>query len=385
MEKKDYYELLGLDKNADSAKIKSAYRRNAMKYHPDKNPNDAEAEAKFKEINEAYEVLSDDKKRSMYDRMGHAAFQQGGPGGGGGFHFEGFSFEDLVGDMFGGFGGFGGFGASTQNMAQKGRDIRVNIQMTFEEAAFGKDVDLEYLRTENCSHCDATGGEPGSTKSTCKTCGGSGDVKYSKRSIFGETIMSSKCPDCRGKGHSFSENCKICKGHGKVKRKITKSIKIPAGVFNGSSLLLRAEGDLGRNGGPRGNVEIYINVSPHREFTREGVNIYSTIDISFAQAALGDEVLVSTLDGKAKFKIPEGTSVGKTFMLKGKGVPVLNGYGRGDQYVKVQVQIPKKLTKVQKEMLLNFDASIGGTLGGSLESDEKPKKGFFDKMRDGFS
>lgn len=369
MEKKDYYELLGVDKTADEAKLKSAYRKLAMKYHPDKNPDDKEAEHKFKEVNEAYEVLSDPEKRRMYDRMGHAAFQQGGAGFGG---FEGFSgfggLDDVISEMF-------GFGSARSGPRRtKGRSIQLEVVLSFEEAAFGKNQKIEFARTEECEHCHGTAGEPNSKKRTCPTCNGTGEVTYAQRSLFGETITTRVCSTCKGKKEVYDQACHVCKGHGIVRKKIEREIDIPAGVFNGASIHLRGEGDLGSNGGPRGDVIVLIRVQPHEQFSREGNDIYYDLTVSYVQATLGDEVIVPTLDGNAKFKIPEGTSVGKRFKLKGKGVPVLNGYGRGDQFVTVHVEIPKNLSKQQKQALIDYDESLGGTLS---KEGKKGKKGFF--------
>lgn len=372
MDKKDYYELLGVERSADEAALKSAYRKLAMKYHPDKNPGDKEAEAKFKEINEAYEVLSDPEKRRMYDQMGHAAFAQGGAGGFSGF--EGFDFEDILSGMFGSGFGFGSR-ASAGPRRTKGRDIHLEVILDFEEAAFGKTVDLEYLRTEQCEHCSGSGGEPGTEESTCSTCNGTGQVRYVQRSLFGESITTAACQDCKGKGKVFKNPCTVCKGHGIVKKRMKRSVDIPGGVFNGASMSIRGEGDMGTNGGPRGDVIVLIRVRPHSQFTRDGHDIYYDLTISFVQAALGDEVMVPTLDGKAKFRIPEGTQNGKQFKLKGKGVAILNGYGRGDQYVTVHVETPKNLSRHAKELLTQFDAAIGGTLSGeSGEEEDKSSK-----------
>lgn len=380
MDKKDYYELLGIDKNADESKIKSAYRKLAMKYHPDKNPGDKVAEEKFKEINEAYEILSDPQKRQMYDQYGHAAFTQGGAGPTGYGNFQGFSFEDLLNEMFGGFGGsgFGGFGggASRGPRMTKGNDIHLEVELTFEEAAFGKKIDIEYLRTEECEHCHGTGGEPGSTKSTCKDCGGKGKQQFVQRSLFGESITTRICSTCKGKGEVYSNECKVCKGRTRVKKRIKKNITIPAGVSDGNQMNLRGEGDLGNNGGPRGDVLVYIHTKNHPTFKREGTSVYYLLSISYPQAVFGDEVVIPTIDGKVKITIPEGTQPGKVLKVKGKGIPILNGYGRGDMFVEVNIEVPKGLNKTQKDLLHKFDAAMGGSI------ETPPKRGLFGKKKD---
>ena len=390
MSKRDYYEVLGVTKSADDAELKKAYRKLAMQYHPDRNPDNKEAEAKFKEINEAYEVLSDSEKRRLYDQFGHAGVNQNGGAGGGFSGFDGFGgFEDIINEMFGGFGG-GGFSSGRRNGPRKGRDIRVDMTLTFEEAAFGTSKTIEVLRTEDCDVCHGTGAEPGTDKHKCTTCNGTGEVRYAQRSLFGESISVKQCPTCNGKGEVFDTACHQCKGHGKIKKKYSKTIDIPAGVYHGANMQLRNEGDLGLNNGPRGDVIVVLRVAPHKHFTRDGNDIYYDLWISYAQSVLGGEVQVPTLDGKAKFTVPEGTPSGKSFKLKGKGVPVLNGYGRGDQYVKVNVEIPKGLTKKQKELLQAFDDEMTGRKSAVMAEEEKPvknskkkeDKNFFDKMKD---
>ena len=390
MSKSDYYELLEVQRNADEAELKKAYRKLAMKYHPDRNPDNKEAEAKFKEINEAYEVLSDPEKRRLYDQFGHAGVNQNS-GAGGYSGFEGFGgFEDIINEMFG--GGFG-FGSSRgRNSARKGKDIRVDITLEFEEAAFGKKQTIEFLRTEECDACHGAGNEPGTATHKCSACNGTGEIRYSQRSLFGETVSVKQCPTCKGKGETYDTPCRQCKGHGIIKKRITRDIDIPAGVFHGANMQLRGEGDLGQNGGPRGDVMVVLRVKPHKHFTRDGNDIYYDLWITYTQAVLGAEVMVPTLDGNAKFSIPEGTPSGKQFKLRGKGVPVLNGYGRGDQYVKVLVEIPTGLNKRQKEALMAFDEELTGKKAApaSVPEEGKPsnkgKKGndkkFFDKLKD---
>lgn len=382
MEKKDYYELLGISKDADETQIKKAYRKLAMKYHPDKNPGDKLAEEKFKEINEAYEILSNPEKRKLYDQYGHSAFTQGGAGPTGYGSFQGFSFEDLVNEMFGGafgggggFGGFDPFGSSSSYRgarATRGNDIYLEVELSFEEAAFGKKVDIEYLRTEECKHCHGTGGEPGSKKQTCPTCNGTGMMEKRQQTLFGMSVVRSVCSTCKGKGSTYSQDCTVCKGKTRVRKRIKKNITIPAGVENGNQMNLRGEGDLGNNGGPRGDVLVLIRTKPHQYFKREGTSVLYQLTISFPQAVFGDEVTIPTIDGKIKMTIPEGAPNGKVLKVKGKGIPVLNGYGRGDMFVEINVEVPKGLTKEQKEALIQYDKAMGG----SVDTTQK-KRGLF--------
>lgn len=392
-DKRDYYELLGVDRNADESELKRAYRKMAMKYHPDRNPDDKEAEAKFKEINEAYEILSDKEKRNLYDQFGHAGVNQN-MGGGGGFQGGFGGFEDIINEMFG--GGFGGgFGGTRRQGPRKGADIRADVTMTFEEAAFGKKETIEFYRTEDCPTCGGDGAEPGSSSHTCTKCNGTGEMRVAQRSLFGETISIRTCDACSGRGKVIENPCHTCKGKGRVKKKKTIDVDIPAGVFNGAQMNLRGEGDLGQKGGPRGDVIVVVRVKPHKSFQRDGNDVFLEMPISYAQSVLGAEIGVPTLDGKVQFKIPPGTPSGKQFRLKGKGVPVLNGYGRGDQYVRVYVEVPKNLTGKQKEALKAFAKAMGepGFMSEMTETEEvqertetvREEKGFFGKMKDAFS
>lgn len=377
MDKRDYYEVLGVGKGASDDELKRAYRKLAMKYHPDKNPDNPEAEASFKEINEAYEVLSDSEKRGLYDQFGHAGVNQNGGGYGGGFEGGFGGFEDIINEMFG--GGFGGGFRSSQsrrNGPQKGADIRVDITMTFEEAAFGATKEIEYYRTEDCPTCDGTGAEKDSPVHTCNNCNGTGEVRFSQRTLFGESVSVRACDACNGTGKKIEKPCNTCKGKGKIKKKRKMEVKIPGGVSTGNQLTLRNEGDLGTKGGPRGDVGVVIKVLPHEIFKRDGNDVFCDIDISYGQAVLGDEVTVPTLDGKVSYKIPEGTPSGKTFRLKGKGIQNLNGYGRGDQYVRVNVIIPSKLNDKQKEALKAFAKTMGEDVEG---------KSIFNKIKDVFN
>lgn len=375
--KRDYYEVLGVNKDASGDELKKAYRKLAMKYHPDRNAGgEKESEAKFKEINEAYEVLSDGEKRRMYDQFGHAGVN-GAPGGEGGFGggFSGFGgFDDIFSEIFG--GGFSG-GARRQG-PRKGSDVQVNVTLTFMEAAFGATVPIEILRTEECEVCSGSGAEAGSETKTCSRCNGTGELRYAQRSLFGETISVRECDTCRGKGKVHEKPCGTCKGHGIVRKKKKMEVKIPAGVETGNVMTLRGEGDLGAKGGPRGDAQIVLKVKPHEIFTRDGKDILCEIPITFPQAVIGDQITVPTLDGKVKYDIPAGTQSGTVFRLKGKGIQDINGYGRGDLYVKVVVEIPKKLNDKQKKALKDFSDAMGP------DGHEK-QKNFFDKVKSAFA
>lgn len=377
--KRDFYEVLGVDKSADDAALKKAYRKLAMQFHPDRNPDNKEAESKFKEINEAYEVLSDAKKRQMYDQFGHAGVDPSYGGGAGGQYsgFGGFDgFDDILSEFFG--GGFGGFSGQSSNRPQKGQTVKIQLDLTFEEAIFGADKEVEYLRTEDCQTCHGSGAEPGTKTHTCSKCNGEGVLKFRQRTLFGDQITTRPCDQCKGTGKTYEQACNTCKGHGIVKKRKKRTVTIPAGVDEGQVLTLQGEGNLGSKGGPRGDVYIVMRVQPHNLFRREGTDIICEMPITFVQAALGDELTVPTLDGKVKYKIQEGTQSGTVFRLKGKGVPVLNGYGRGDQYVKVVVETPKNLNDKQKQLLREF----GNTMGDEVY---EQRKSFFDKVKDIFS
>lgn len=371
MSKRDYYEVLGIDRNASETEIKKAFRQLAKKYHPDLNPDNKDAEQKFKEINEAYEVLSDPDKKSRYDRFGHAGVDQNG-GFGQGFSGFGDIFEDIF-DMFG-----GGFSSARKKGPRKGSDIKYRLDIEFEEAAFGAEKEIEFSRTENCSKCAGTGAEPGTSKTTCPKCNGTGEIKYAQNTPFGQIVRVGTCDRCHGSGEIIDKPCTTCSGTGKERRIRKINIKIPAGVDTGSIIPLRGEGESGEKGGPPGDLYVYINVNPHEIFTREGNDIFCEIPISFVQASLGAEIEVPSLEEKIQHIIPEGTQTGTVFRFKNKGIPNVRGYGRGDQYVKVIVQVPTKLTEKQREILNQF----------ALESGEKVsehKKGFFDKVKDAFT
>lgn len=378
---RDYYEVLGVDRNASQDEIKKAFRKKARQYHPDVNrDNPKEAEEKFKEANEAYEVLSDDTKKAQYDQYGHDAFTQGGGASAGGFQggFGGFGgqaggFGDIF-DMF-----FGGGGRQQQG-PQKGNDLREDIDISFEDAAFGKSMDITVHRHEECDHCHGTGGEPGSKVDTCPNCRGTGQESVVQNTPIGQMRRPRTCSKCHGSGKIIEKKCSKCRGEGQVIAKRKIAIKVPPGVDNGSRLRVANEGEPGILGGPKGDLYVYIYVRPHKEFERNGNDVVSRVNISFAQAALGATVQVNTLDGKVDLKIPEGTQTGTAFRIKGKGIPYLrNPNQRGDQHIIVTVQTPKKLTEKQRELLLRF----------ANESDEdvnvlQVSKGLFDKLKDAF-
>ncbi|MCT4507571.1 MAG: molecular chaperone DnaJ [Tepidibacter sp.] len=376
MSKRDYYEVLGVGKSASDQELKKAYRKLAMKYHPDRNPDNKEAEEKFKEANEAYEVLSDAQKRQNYDQFGHAG-ANGGFGGHGGFDFNGSGFggfEDIFGDMFGDI--FGG-GRSRRTGPERGSDIRYRMTISFEEAAFGTEKEISINRSENCDECSGTGAKPGTSKKTCPTCKGTGEIKQAQRTPFGTMMNVRACHDCSGSGSIIETPCTKCNGKGEINKKKQVNIKIPAGVDDGSAIRLSGEGELGLRGGPRGDLYVVIDVLPHKLFERDGNNVYCEMPITFAQAALGDEVEVPTLDGKVKYKIPEGTQTGTVFRLREKGIPRLRSKTRGDQYVKVVIEVPKRLSEKQKELLKQFAKESG-------EEVHEQRKNFFDKMKDLF-
>lgn len=386
-EKRDYYEVLGVEKSADADEIKKAYRKKAMKYHPDKNPGDKEAEEKFKEANEAYEVLSDETKRSTYDQYGHAGMDSSFGSGGGGFGggFSGGGFEDIFSDIFssfggggGGFSGFGGFGGGGGRRGPgRGSDMKISINLSFKEAVFGTEKKIKIKRQEECPTCHGSGAEPGSNKHTCDKCGGAGQVYIRQQTPFGTIQQTAVCDKCHGEGEIIDNPCQTCHGSGIQEKERTINIKIPAGVDNGSILPLRGEGNTGAKGGGKGDLFVYIGVKQDPIFKREEDDIYLEIPVTFAQAALGTELVVPTVDGKVKLKVPEGTQTGKVFRLKGKGVPNVNGRGRGDQYITVRVEVPRKLNKKQKELLRAFDNETGG-------ENHQESKSFWNKVKDAF-
>ena len=363
-EKRDYYEVLGVKKGASEDELKKAYRKLAKENHPDLHPGDKECEARFKEINEAYEVLSDPDKRAKYDQFGHAAFDPSQGFGGGGFGgFEGFGgFGDIFSDIFGGGFGFGGGGGRNPNAPRKGDNLRATVNIKFEEAAFGVKKDVFVSKIEQCHDCKGTGCAEGTTAEVCPDCKGTGTVMSTKRTPFGMVQSSEQCPKCRGRGKIIHSPCKTCRGIGSVRRQHKVSVSIPAGIDDGQTISLKGQGNAGLNGGPAGDLLITVLVQPHARFERDGASILLDQEISFSQAALGAEVEVPTLDGKVKLNIPEGTQTGTTFRLKGKGVPFLRNGGRGDQFVTVNVAVPRSMTSTQKNALRRYAETMGETV-----------------------
>ena len=357
-QKRDYYEVLGVAKNAGDGEIKKAYRVLAKKYHPDMNPGDKEAEKKFKEASEAYAILSDPEKRRQYDQFGHAAFEGGG-GGAGGFDFSGMDFGDIFGDIFGDFFG-GGTSRRSSNGPMKGANVRASVRITFEEAVFGCEKELELVLKDDCPDCHGTGAKPGTSPETCTKCGGKGKVMFTQQSLFGMVQNVQTCPDCRGTGKVVKDKCPHCHGNGYVSNKKKISVSIPPGIDNGQSVRIREKGEPGTNGGPRGDLLVEVLITSHPIFQRQDMNIYSTAPISFAQAALGGEIRISTIDGDVLYTVKPGTQTDTRIRLKGKGVPSLRNKNiRGDQYVTVQVEVPKGLSNEQKELLRKFGEALG--------------------------
>lgn len=379
-EKRDYYEVLGVAKGASDDEIKKAYRKVAKKYHPDLNRDNPEAAEKFKEIGEAYAVLSDKEKRARYDQFGFAGVDSNYGGGGGGFTG---GFEDIdLGDIFGSFfgGGFSGFGgrSSRANAPRKGESIRKNIMLSFEEAAFGCDKEITVDRMESCAECGGTGAAKGSSAETCQKCHGSGQVQQTQRTPLGVFSTTTACPDCHGKGKIIKNPCKKCGGTGKERRGRTLQVHIPAGIDDGQSIQLRGQGGAGENGGPAGDIIVTIGIRPHPLFTRDGYDVWCEVPVSFTQAALGDKLIVPTIDGKVEYTMPEGTQSGTVFRMRGKGIQAVNGRGRGDQFVRVILEVPHNLTDRQKDILRQFeDSETNG-------SNHEKRKNFWDKVRETF-
>ena len=378
--KRDYYEVLGVQKGATEEEIKKAYKKMARKYHPDLNPGDKDAEEKFKEVNEAYEVLSDSEKKARYDQFGFAGvdpnFGAGAGGWGGGAGGAGFDFGDL-GDIFGSFfgGGFGGGQARRNpNAPQRGESIRMNLTISFEEAAFGCEKELELDRYESCETCRGSGAAPGTSPETCPDCGGSGVVQTRRQTPMGVFASTAPCSRCGGRGRIIKEPCKDCRGSGMVRRRRKIQASVPAGIDNGQTISIRGQGHAGKNGGPAGDLLVTITVRPHELFRREGTSVLCEAPITFPQAVLGAELEIPTIDGKVKYDIPEGTQSGTTFRLKGKGIPALNGRGRGDQYVTVYIETPRNLNREQKEALKKFAEAVG-------ENNYEERKSFFRKFK----
>ena len=388
--KRDYYEVLGVGRDADDAAIKKAYRALAKKYHPDMNPGDKEAEKKFKEASEAYAVLSDAEKRRQYDQFGHAAFEggAGGAGGFGGFDFNGADFSDIFGDIFGDLFGGGRRGGRANNGPMKGANIRKSIRITFEEAVFGCEKELDLILKDSCEDCHGTGAKPGTSPETCTKCGGRGQVVYTSQSFFGTVQNVQTCPNCGGSGKVIKEKCPKCSGTGYTSSRKRIKVTIPAGIDNGQSVRIRDKGEPGINGGPRGDLLVEVNVSRHPVFQRQDVHIFSTVPISFAVAALGGDVRIPTVDGDVIYTVKPGTKTDTKVRLKGKGVPSLrNAQVRGDHYVTLVIQTPERLSAEAKEALRRFDELTGNTLNQNTETGEKEKKkkkGFMEKVKEAF-
>ena len=376
-EKRDYYEVLGLQKGASEDEIKKAYRRLAKQYHPDLHPGDKEAEAKFKEVNEAYETLSNPDKRARYDQFGHAGVDPNfGAGGAGGFN-GGFDFGDL-GDIFSNLGdmfGFGMGGNTRRNGPTRGSDIHIHLTIGFEEAAKGCKKQVEASRVQQCDVCGGSGAKPGTSPETCPYCHGTGSIKVTQRTPFGMMSTSHVCEHCEGSGRIIKNPCPNCHGVGLVRRQRKLEVQIPAGIDDGQVLPLRGQGDFGRGGGPAGDLLIAISVRPHPIFTRNGYDIWCEIPVTFPQAAIGGEITVPTLDGKVSYQLPAGTQPGESFRLRGKGIRNLGRSTMGDEYVRITVEVPKNLNDKQKEILREFEASTSG--GGHYEK----RKSFFDKLK----
>lgn len=377
MAKRDYYEVLGVAKDADEATIKKAYRTLAKKNHPDVNPGDKEAEERFKEINEAYQVLSNPQKRAQYDQFGHDGPQ--GFGGGGYSDFSGFGgggfggFEDIFSSFFG-----GGASGTRRNGPVPGDDLRYDITITLDEAAFGCEKEINLVRDEECPECKGSGAKPGSKVDTCPTCNGTGQERVVQNTPFGRIQNVRTCSKCRGAGKIINEPCTKCHGRGKIRVSKRKTVKVPAGIDDGQVLTIRGQGGLGERGGPNGDLLLVVSVRKHKLFQREGDNLYIEFPMTFTQAALGAELDVPTLRKPVKYAFPEGTQPGQVFCIKGEGVTKLRGNGRGDLYVTAAVEIPRKLTEKQKELLRQFDGSATG-------NQYEKKKSFFDRVKDAFT
>lgn len=395
-DKRDYYEVLGVDKGADDATLKKAYRKLAKKYHPDVNPGDAEAEAKFKEATEAYTILSDPAKRKQYDQFGHAAFENGGGGAGGGFggfDFSGADMGDIFGDIFGDlFGGGGRSRRGANNGPMKGANLRARVNITFEEAVFGCEKELEIMLKDECTSCHGTGAKPGTSPVTCPKCNGEGQIVFTQQSMFGMVRNVQTCPECHGTGKVIKDKCPDCRGTGYTSSRKKIQVSVPAGIDNGQSIRIREKGEPGINGGPRGDLLVEVNVARHPIFQRQDMNIFSTAPITYAQAALGGPVRISTVDGEVEYQVKPGTQTDTRIRLKGKGVPSLRNKNiRGDHYITLVVQVPTNLNEEAKEALRKFDEACGNRPSSEkndssekTEKHEKKKKSFMDKLKETF-
>jgi molecular chaperone DnaJ len=377
--KRDYYEVLGVNKGANEDEIKKAYRNLAKQHHPDVNQGNKESEAKFKELNEAYEVLGNKDKKAKYDQFGHAGVDPngfGGAGAGGGFGGGFGGFEDIF-DIFSNLGGFGGSSSRGKTGPRQGADLKYEVEIDFNEAAFGVKKEINITRNESCEECKGSGAKTGSAVETCKKCSGTGEIRYAQNTVFGRVVNVRPCEDCHGEGKIIKEPCPKCVGRGTVRKNRKITIDIPAGVDNGSVMPLRGEGEPGEKGGPKGDLYIYFRVKPHRLFKRDGLNLFCEIPISYVQAVLGAEISVPTLEENEKFELPDGTQTGTTFKLKGQGIPSLRSKVRGDLYFTVKIETPKKLSDKQKEALKHYADAMGEEITGRGKS-------FFDKVKDAF-
>ncbi len=381
--KRDYYEVLGVDKNADDSAIKSAYRKLAKKYHPDMNPGDKEAEQKFKEASEAYAILSDADKRQKYDQFGHAAFDQGGGGGGfGGFDFTGADMGDIFGDIFGDLFG-GGRSRRANNGPMRGADLRASVRITFDDSVKGCEKELEVVLKDPCPKCNGTGAKPGTSPETCSKCGGKGQVVYTQQSLFGMVQNVRTCPECNGTGKIIKEKCPDCYGTGFISSKKKISVTIPAGIDNGQSIRIRGKGEPGVNGGPRGDLLVEVLVTRHPVFQRRDTDIYSTVPITFPLAALGGTIRIKTVDGEVEYDVKAGTQTDTTVRLRGKGMPSLrNKNVRGDHYVTLVIQVPTGLSHAAKEALKEYDMESGNSLNQKKDGTKPKKKGFMGKLKE---
>lgn len=381
--KRDYYDILGVSKDSSEEEIKKAYRVQAKKFHPDLNPDDKTSEQKFKEANEAYEVLSDPKKKAKYDQFGHAGVDPNFGAGGGAGGFGGFDFDVDLGDIFGSFfgGGFGGRSVNP-NAPRRGEDLQARVTISFEEAAKGTERTVNFTRVEFCSECSGTGAAKGSKAHTCSECGGTGHVNVQQRTPFGVISTSKTCPKCGGKGKTITKPCSKCQG-GRVSKKVQVEVEIPAGIDDGQVINMRGEGNKGANEGPSGNLHIAVLVRPHPFFERDGYNVWCEVTVSFMQAALGDTLMVPTLDGKVKYDLPAGTQPGTIFVLKSRGIQNLNSRGKGDQLIRIIVEVPKQLSSRQKELIKQLDQEFGNNNENDANpsNDDDERKGFFGKKK----
>lgn len=378
-DKRDYYEVLGVNKGATDDEIKKAYRQSAKKYHPDLHPGDKEAESKFKEVNEAYEVLSDKDKKARYDQFGHAGVDPNyGAGAGGGSPFgQDIDFSDIFSSVFGGFGGFSGRRGANPNAPRRGSDVEATVFISFEEAAMGCKKTVEYQAVSTCSECNGTGAQKGTVPKTCPTCSGRGQVTINQRTPFGVVQTSRTCDSCKGQGKIIEKPCRNCNGAGRIKRKKSIEVTIPAGIADEQILSVAGHGNAGVNGGPSGDLHVYVGVRPHPVFERRGNDVWCELPITFAQAALGGEVIVPTLYGKVSYEIHEGTQPNDIFKLKGKGIQHIRQKTKGDQYVKVVIEVPKNLSSKQKELIKEFE-------GITTDKNYSKRKGFKNKIKDMF-